>query len=73
MFAFCPDRIGENSDQKLGLERLKKYDYFVGVKGEACQKNTKNQRCDNKTMNISWGFSLRIEISGKGCVYQNLP
>ncbi len=42
-------------------------------KGEACQKNTKKHRCNNKTMNISWGFSLWIEISGKGCVYHNLP
>ena len=24
-----------------------------GLKGETCQKNTKNHRCNNKTMNIS--------------------
>ena len=73
MFAISPDRIGEKSDPNLGLEWWTKYDYFARFKGEACQKNTKNHRCKNKTMNISWGFSLRIEISGKGCVYHNLP
>ena len=73
MFAISPDRIGEKSDPNLGLERWTNCDYFARFKGEACQKNTKNHRCENKTMNISWGFSLRIEISGKGCVYRNLP
>jgi len=73
MFAISPDRIGEKSDPNLGLEWRTKYDYFARFKREACQKNTKDHRCNNKTMNISWGFSLRIEISGKGCVYHNLP
>ena len=73
MFAISPDRIGEKSDPNLGLEWRTKYDYFARFKWEACQKNTKIHRCKNKTMNISWGFSLRIEISGKGCVYHNLP
>ena len=73
MFTISPDRIGEKSDPNLGLEWLKKCDYFVRFKRETCQKNTKDHRCENKTMNISWGFSLRIEISGKGCVYHNLP
>ena len=73
MFAISPDRIGEKSDPNLGLDWLKKYDYFVRFKGETCQENIKKHSCDNKTMNISWGFSLRIEISGKGCVYHNLP
>ena len=73
MFAISPDRIGEKSDPNLGLEWWTKYDYFARFKREACQKNTKNHRCNNKTMNISGGFSLRIEISGKGCVYHNLP
>ena len=73
MFAISPDRIGEKSDPNLGLERWTNCDYFARFKGETCQKNRKNHRCNNKTMNISWGFSLRIEISGKGCVYRNLP
>ena len=73
MFAICPDRIGEKSNQNLGLEWRTKYDYFAWFNRETCQKNTKNHRCKNKTMNISGGFSLRIEISGKGCVYHNLP
>ena len=73
MFAISPDRIGEKSDPNHGLERLTKYDYFVTFKGNTCQKNKKKHRCNNKTMNISWGFSLWIEISGKGCVYHNLP
>ena len=73
MFAISPDRIGEKSDPNLGLEWWTKYDYSARFKREACQKNTKNHRCNNKTMNISGGVSLRIEISGKGCVYHNLP
>ena len=73
MFAISPDRIGEKSDPNLGLERRTKYDYFAKFKRETCQKNTKNHCCKNNTMNISWGFSLRIGISGKGCVYHNLP
>ena len=73
MFAISPDRIGEKSDPNLGLERWTKYDYFAGFKKETSQKNTKHHRCNNKTMNINWGFSLRLEISGKGCVYHNLP
>ena len=73
MFTISPDRIGEKSDPNLGVEWWTKYDYFVRFKRKTCKKNTKNHRCENKTMNISWGFSLRIEISGKGCVYQNLP
>ena len=73
MFAISSDRIGEKSDRNLGLERRTKYDYFARFQRDACQKNTTNHRCNNKTMNISVGFSLRIEISGKGCVYHNLP
>ena len=73
MFAISPDRIGEKSDPNHGLERLTKYDYFATFKGETCKQNKNNHRCNNKTMNISWGFSLWIEISGKGCVYHNLP
>ena len=72
-FAISPDRIGEKSDPNLGLEWWTKYDYFARFKREACQTNTKKHRCKNKTMNISVGFSLRIEISGKDCVYHNLP
>ena len=58
MFAISPDRIGEKSDPNHGLERLKKYDYFATFKGNTCQENKKKHRCNNKTMNMSWGFSL---------------
>ena len=72
MFAFHPDRICEKFDKKSGLLRINKSDFFVSFKGERCERNRKKHGCDNKTMNISWGFSLRIEISGKACVYHNL-
>ena len=61
IFAISPDRIGEKSDPNLGLEWLKKYDYFVRFKKEACQKNTKNHRCKNKTMNISGGSHYELK------------
>ena len=41
MFTISPDRIGEKSDPNVGLERLKKCDYFVWFKVETCQKTQK--------------------------------
>ena len=58
MFAISPDRIGEKSDPNHGLERLTKYDYFAMFKRENVSEKQKKHRCKNKTMNISWGFSL---------------
>ena len=71
MFAISSDRIGEKSDPNLGLERRTKYDYFARFKREACQKNTKKYRCNNKTMNMCGGFLITNWNLGQGlCVSQ---